>query len=201
LSPGPGREARDVLDFWFGAPGTPAHGQPRAEWFRKSDAFDAEIRARFMPLYERAVRGELTDWMEEPRTVLALIVVFDQFPRNLFRESAGPDAARAFATDAQALQLARDLVASGADRALSPVERWFAYLPYEHAEDLDAQREALRLFTQLRDDSGLAEPLAWAQKHYDVIARFGRFPHRNAVLARASTDAEAEFLKQPGSRF
>jgi uncharacterized protein (DUF924 family) len=188
-----------VLDFWFGAPGTPEHGQPRAAWFKKSEAFDAEIRARFLPLYEAALRGARADWARDPRSTLALIVVLDQFPRNLFRE--GPEAARAYAADPQALALARRLVTSGGDRPLSPVERWFAYLPFEHAEDLAAQGEALRLFTQLKDETGLAEPLPWAQKHYDVIARFGRFPHRNGVLGRASTDAEAEFLKQPGSRF
>ncbi len=191
-----------MLDFWFGAPGTPEHGQPRAVWFKKSAAFDADIRARFLALYEQAARGEKADWAGDAHGTLALILVLDQFPRNLFRE--GPDlstAARAYATDAQALALARGLVARGADRELAPLERWFAYLPFEHAETMEAQREALRLFTQLKEEAGLAEPLVWAQKHYDVIARFGRFPHRNGVLDRASTDAEAEFLKQPGSRF
>jgi len=188
-----------VLDFWFGAPDTPEHGQPRAAWFKKSDAFDAEIRARFLPLYEAAARGEKETWARDAHGTLALIVVLDQFPRNLFRE--GREAARAYDTDPQALALARGLVASGADRKLSTVERWFAYLPFEHAEELGAQREALRLFTQLKEETGLAHALPWAQKHYDVIARFGRFPHRNAMLGRASTDAEAEFLKEPGSRF
>ncbi len=188
-----------MLDFWFGAPGTPEHGQPRPVWFKKSAAFDAAIRARFLGLYEQAARGEKADWYRDAHGTLALIVVLDQFPRNLFRE--GPDAARAFATDPQALALARGLVARGADRDLAPLERWFAYLPFEHAEDLGAQREALRLFTQLQEETGLAEPLVWAQKHHDVIARFGRYPHRNAVLGRESTAAETEFLKQPGSRF
>ena len=191
-----------MLDFWFGAPGTPEHGQPRQAWFKKSAAFDAEIRARFLALYEQAARGERADWARDAHDSLALIVVLDQFPRNLFREGPDPNtAARAFATDPPALALARSLVARGADRQLAPLERWFAYMPFEHAEAMEAQREALRLFTQLKAETGLAEPLPWAQQHYDVIARFGRFPHRNAVLGRESTAAETEFLKQPGSRF
>jgi uncharacterized protein (DUF924 family)/pimeloyl-ACP methyl ester carboxylesterase len=190
------REAEEVLAFWFGAPGAPEHGQPRDVWFRKSEAFDAQIRERFFVLHERAARGELDAWKSDARSTLALIVLLDQFPRNLFRESA-----HAFATDARALALARGLVARGADHKLAPVERWFAYLPFVHAEERGAQDEALRLFAGLMHETGLSAPLQWAQKHYDVIARYGRFPHRNALLGRTSTADEIEFLKQPGSRF
>ena len=188
--------ADDILAFWFGtgdqAPGT----HSREVWFKKSSAFDAEVTARWKQLFERAVRGELAKWAQSPRSALALILVLDQFPRNIFRDSA-----RAFASDARALEIARESIARGFDRQLAPVERWFVYMPFEHAEMIDAQTEALRLFTQLRDETGLSEPLLWAQKHHEVVARFGRFPHRNALLGRASTPEEAVFLRQPGSHF
>jgi uncharacterized protein (DUF924 family) len=187
--------ASEVLEFWFGAPGTPEHGTVRDFWFRKSQATDAAIRARFGADVESALAGRREAWAATPRGALALILLLDQFTRNIFR-----DTPRAFAGDAQALALARRLVQQGDDRTLVPVERWFAYLPFEHAESLDAQRESLRLFGALASE-GLAEPLAWAQKHYDVIARFGRFPHRNAILGRVSSAEELEFLQQPGSRF
>jgi uncharacterized protein (DUF924 family) len=185
----------DVLDFWFGAPGSPEYGTARDFWFRKSDATDAAIRARFGADVEAALAGQHDRWAATPRGALALILLLDQFTRNVFR-----DTPRAFAGDDRALELARGLVRRGEDQALAPIERWFAYLPFEHAESLDAQRESLRLFAALAQH-GLPEPLVWAQKHYDVIARFGRFPHRNAILGRASTAEEIEFLRQPGSRF
>lgn len=186
----------EVLHFWFGAPGSAEHGQARPLWFTKSADTDAEIRSRFGATVEAALRGDLDGWAGAgARGVLALIVVLDQFTRNVHRDSA-----RAFAGDARALALARQLVADGADRNLSPLERWFAYMPFEHSEELADQRESLRLFGALAED-GLAEPLVWARKHYEVIARFGRYPHRNELLGRASTPEEIEFLRQPGSRF
>ncbi len=121
--------------------------------------------------------------------------MLDQFTRNIHRESA-----RAFAGDARALAVARRLVAEGSDRELSPLERWFAYMPFEHSEDLGDQHESLRLFGALAEE-GLAEPLVWARKHHDVVARFGRYPHRNELLGRSSTPEEIDFLRQPGSRF
>jgi uncharacterized protein (DUF924 family) len=184
--------AYDVLDFWFGTPGSVVHGKPRAEWFKKSDAFDALIRSRFLPLYEQGAAGQLGDWRESPLILLALIVVLDQFPRNLFRDSP-----RAFATDAMALDGARRMVSLQWDQRLNTVERQFCYLPFEHAEDIEAQRTCLRLFGEL----GNADLLQWAQKHYVIIERFGRFPHRNAPLARASTSEEIAFLQGPDSRF
>jgi uncharacterized protein (DUF924 family) len=184
-----------VLDYWFGVPGAPGHGAAREFWFRKSESTDAQIRARFGADVEAALAGGRDDWIGEPRHSLALVLLLDQFTRNIFR-----DTPRAFAGDPQALALARQLVQRGEDRSLAPIERWFVYLPFEHAESLPMQREALRLFGQLAAE-GYADGLLWAQKHHDVIARFGRFPHRNAILGRPSSAEELAFLEQSGSRF
>jgi uncharacterized protein (DUF924 family) len=190
-------DAQAVLDFWFGRADDPGHGQPRKQWFEKNDAFDAQIRERFGALIDRALRGELAHWAATPHGALAQIVVLDQFTRNALRGGA-----RAFAGDALALAAARALVASGGHRTLTGVQRQFVYLPYEHAEDLAAQREALRLFGELeRDEPVVGDLVSWAQRHLDIIARFGRFPHRNAALGRASSAEEIEFLQQPGSGF
>ena len=187
----------EVLDFWFGRPGEPTYLQTRPEWFRKDPAFDATIRARFGPLIEDALQGRLDGWAATPQGALARIVVLDQFTRNTLRDSA-----RMVAGDAQALAGARALCDSGQDRTLPAVMRQFAYLPFEHAEDLADQQTSVRLFAQLgRDDPALQGLLEWAQKHLDIVARFGRFPHRNALLGRPSTPEEIEFLKQPGSGF
>jgi len=186
---------RDVLDFWFGAPDSPEYGTARDLWFRKSDATDATIRARFGADVEAALAGERESWASGPRATLALLLLLDQFTRNIFR-----DTPRAFAGDPQALSLARGLVERGEDRKLSAVERWFVYLPFEHSESLPMQEEALRLCGHLAAE-GYGEALVWAQKHHDVIARFGRFPHRNTILGRSSSAEESDFLAQPGARF
>lgn len=188
--------SQSVLAFWFGSPDAPGYGQPRREWFRKCSAFDARIRARFEATFELAARGGLSEWRATPAGALALIIVFDQFPRNMYRDSA-----RAFATDALALQTARDMVARGEDRLLLPVQRHFVYLPFEHAEDLAMQEESVRLFETLRGDPHSEEAIDYAYRHHAIIARFGRFPHRNAILGRPSTAEEIEFLRQPGSGF
>lgn len=185
----------EVLDFWFGAPGSPEHGTARALWFTKSADTDAQMRARFGAELETALRGERDGWATTPCGALALILLLDQFTRNIHR-----DTARAFAGDAKALILARKLVEDGADQALPPHERWFVYMPFEHSERLADQHEGVRLFERLASD-GLADPLPWAIKHREVIQRFGRFPHRNEILGRASTPEEIAFLGQPGSRF
>jgi uncharacterized protein (DUF924 family) len=190
-------DAQAVLDFWFGAPGSPGHGSSRPEWFRKDAAFDAIIAARFGALIERALQGGLAGWAADAPAALAQIVVLDQFTRNVFRGSA-----RAFAGDALALAAARAMVAAGQDRALRPEQRQFVYLPFEHAEDIACQHESLRLFAALAQEvPAMADLLAWAQRHADVVARFGRYPHRNAALGRASTDDEAAYLREPGSGF
>jgi uncharacterized protein (DUF924 family) len=184
-------EAKAVLDFWFG------DGGIRVEWFRKDAAFDASIAQRFGALVERAVRGELLEWQDEPASALARVLVLDQFTRNIYRDSA-----RAFSGDALALAAARAMVAAGQDQQLPPVQRAFVYLPFEHAEDLAAQDDAARLFVALaREAPHLEDMLDYAHRHRAIIERFGRFPHRNALLGRASTPAELAFLEQPGSGF
>jgi uncharacterized protein (DUF924 family) len=186
--------AAEVLRFWFGEP--PAT-QARREWFQKDDDFDAVIRSRFGAVIETALTGGLADWDTTPCGALARIVVLDQFTRNSFR-----DTPRAFAGDALALAAAQELVGRGGDLALPPLQRWFAYLPFEHSESAGVQGESLRLFKALADaDPALADARLYAQKHADVIQRFGRYPHRNAVLGRVSTAQEEAFLRQPGSRF
>ncbi|MCW5634023.1 MAG: DUF924 domain-containing protein [Rubrivivax sp.] len=186
--------ADEVIRFWFGDPPADA---PRAEWFRKDDTFDAQIRTRFGARIEEALAGGLRAWDATPSGALARIVVLDQFTRNTFR-----GAARAFAGDALALAAARALVARGDDRRLTGTMRTFAYLPFEHAEDATAQAESLRLFGQLAaEEPRHADALEWARKHAVIIERFGRYPHRNAALGRESTAEEAEFLRQPGSSF
>jgi uncharacterized protein (DUF924 family) len=190
-------QAQAVLDFWFGRAGDADYLQSRAAWFRKDEAFDAAIRDEFGAVIEAALRGELRPWAGTPESAVAWIVVLDQFPRNAFRGSA-----RMFAGDALALAAARALVATGADRTLPGVMRQFVYLPFEHAEDLGVQHESIRLFAELaRDEPALAGLPEWARKHMEIVARFGRYPHRNALLGRASTAEEIEFLQQPGSGF
>ena len=180
-----------MLDFWFGAPDSRERGRPRKSWFQKSEALDAEIRRRFLATWERAARGELGSWQTTPLASLALVVALDQFPRNMFRGTE-----RAFASDSLALAAARETIARGFDRLLSPVERSFVYLPFAHAEDLAAQRRSLALSHGLEPEEARS-----AKRHYEIITRFGRFPHRNAVLGRPSTPEETEFLKRPGSSF
>jgi len=160
-------------------------------WFTKSEPFDAEVRRRFLPLWEKASRGELDRWRSAPLASLALIVVLDQFPRNMFRGTP-----RAFSSDPMAIAAARSALERSFDRLLSPHERTFMYLPFEHAEDLAAQRRSLALFEALDPND-----MEYARRHYEIIARFGRFPHRNAVLGRESTAEEVTFLKQVGSSF
>lgn len=189
--------AADVLDFWFGPPDSAEFGKPRKMWFAKDAAFDAQIRNRFGALVGAALGGRLSEWDSSPRGALARILLLDQFTRNAFR-----DTPRAFAGDPLALPCAQALVAQGGDVLLAAVERGFAYLPFEHSEDLAMQDEALRLFERLASDApAQASLLDWAQRHRAIVARFGRFPHRNAILGRASSAEEAEFLKQPGSGF
>lgn len=185
-------DAQAVLDVWFGEPDV-----VHEEWFRKDPAFDASIRARFGAVLRAALAGELHDWRATPRGALAHIVVLDQFTRNAFR-----DTPRAFAGDALALQSAQALVAAGTDRSLTPLQRWFVYLPFEHAEDRALQAESMRLFDALAaEHPALADAREWAHRHQVVVQRFGRFPHRNAILGRASTPDEEAFLREPGSRF
>jgi len=184
--------AADVLDFWFGLP-PPAS---RAEWFRKDAAFDADIRDRYGVAVAAACAGAYGEWCASPRGALARVIVLDQFTRNVHRGTAA-----AFSGDARALATADEAVARGFDRTLAPVERQFLYLPFEHAEDASMQARSLALFGALADETGLATPLEWAQKHAEVIRRFGRYPHRNALLGRQSTPDELAYLDTPGAGF
>jgi uncharacterized protein (DUF924 family) len=186
----------EVLEFWFGAPNAPDHGEPRDAWFEKSAEFDAEVRDRFVGTWVAAAQHQLDGWLDEPQSALALIIVLDQFPRNMFRASA-----KAFVADRQAQSIADRFVSRGWDRDLKPAHRWFVYLPFEHAESLPMQERSMALFAGLVDHAGSASAIDFARRHYEVIKRFGRFPHRNAILGRDSTPAELEFLKQPGSGF
>ena len=179
-----------VLDFWFGPPPHEA----RDVWFRKDPSFDAAIRARFGTAVEAALAGSRP--ADTPHAALASVVLLDQFTRNIYR-----DTPRAFAGDAHALAIADAAVAAGFDRGLDGHERSFLYLPFEHSEDPAMQDRSLALFAALARDTGLTAPLEWAEKHAAVVRRFGRYPHRNAILGRVSTADETAFLAGPGSRF
>ncbi len=188
--------AEAILDFWFGRPDDPDYGQPKKYWFIKDPAFDEAIREQFLADYQQAAEGRLNDWQAIPQTCLALLILLDQFPRNLFRGTP-----QMFATDAHARAVAHHAVEQGFDRLLLPVQRWFVYLPFEHSEDLADQERSIALFAQLADHPDSAMAIDYAQRHHVVIQQFGRFPHRNAILGRDSTPAETEFLQQPGSSF
>ncbi|MDD5296596.1 MAG: DUF924 domain-containing protein [Rhodocyclaceae bacterium] len=191
--------ARAVLDFWFGPADPFQGGQFRREWFSKSDAFDAEIRENFGAQVVAALAGELTEWNATAEGALAHILLLDQFTRNIFR-----DTARAFAGDALALGLATSLVASGRDKNLPPIWRWFAFMPFEHSEALIDQERSVALFAGLcREGQHEVFDAAYeyALRHRAVIERFGRFPHRNALIGRASTAEEIEALTLPEYHF
>jgi uncharacterized protein (DUF924 family) len=182
-----------LLDFWFGPPGTAA---AREVWFKPDPAFDAALRERFGTLCARAERGELDPWAETARGALALVLLLDQLPRNLNRGQPA-----AFACDAKARAAARQAIARGLDQDLPPVQRQFLYLPFEHSESLADQEEAVRLFAALPDGTFRDHCVEFARRHRAIIARFGRFPHRNRALARPSTAEEDSFLEEPGSSF
>ena len=188
----------EILDFWFPAPGSAGHGSYRVEWFRKDAEFDASIRALFGDTVEAALDGSLPPPADDRQTI-ARILLLDQFTRNIFR-----DTPRAFAGDAQALALATDLVSAGRDKNLDCWQRWFAYLPFEHAESPLEQERSVALFAALARELKTPDfdsALDYAERHRAIIQRFGRFPHRNAILGRPSTAEETEFLRQPGSSF
>ena len=186
--------ALDVLQFWFGAGAD--YGKAHKRWFEKDPEFDARVGERFGALHEAMSAGKHRDWLEEPRACLARILVLDQFPRHIHRGGA-----RAFSTDPLALEAAKHLVAKGWDRELLPVERVFAYLPFEHSESLEDQERACELCEPLKAFPEVADTYRYALAHRDIVRRFGRFPHRNAALGRPNTAEEIEFLKQPGSSF
>lgn len=194
-----------LLDWWFGAdPGTATEiaAARHGLWFGKRDSQDREAEARFGAQVEQALAGGLREWGDDPQGWLALLILLDQLPRMIFR-----DTPRAFAGDSLARPLLRDGLDRGWDRRLAPIQRVFAYLIFEHSEDLSLQNRAVGLFTDLLNEAAdderavFASYLDFAERHQRIIARFGRFPHRNAILARSSTDEEQAFLREPGSRF
>jgi len=174
---------REIVDFWEAA--------GPAKWFAKDEAFDTEISERFGATYRAASDGRLDEWELAPRGSLALILLLDQFPRNMFRGSKD-----VYRTDAQAVLLAERAIERGHHEAYAPPMRRFFFLPFQHAEDLAAQDRAVAL----SEKSGDADGVKWARHHRDIIARFGRFPHRNALLGRESTPEEAAFLKESDFR-
>ena len=186
----------EVLAFWFGGEGEPGYGEFRSQWFQKDEAFDREVTDRFAGLYDEAAAGELDGWREEAESCLALVIVLDQFPRNMFRGDA-----RTHATDGKALDAAKYAIEQALDRDLPPFQRMFLYMPFMHAEDARDQRISVGLFEGLAGEAGGPDVVEYAGGHRDIVERFGRFPHRNALLGRETTPEEAEFLTQPGSSF
>ncbi len=186
----------EVLAFWFGREGEEGYGGFREAWFSRNPDFDLEIRDRFEDVYEEAVAGGLEAWKGAAQSCLALIVVLDQFPRNMFRGDA-----RMYAADHLALAAARHAVERAYDRELPPFQRMFVYLPFEHSEDLDDQRFSMELFRGLAGEMGSDDLLVYAAQHLKIVERFGRFPHRNEILGRRTTPEEAKFLEEPNSSF
>lgn len=193
-----------ILTFWFGHGVTAREisDERQAVWFGKNDDVDLEIRTRFEPATRAVFDGRLDHWRETPRGMLASIICCDQFPRNMYRGRA-----ESFAFDTAALAMAEEMVAAGTHLELQPIQRVFAYLPFEHSEDLAMQDKSMELFGALAEQADPEDRemfginLDFARRHWEIIERFGRFPHRNAILGRESTDEEAEFLTQPGSSF
>ena len=185
--------AQEVLDFWFGRDGEPGYGDARAVWFQKDEAFDGEVSQKFGGLHAAASHGMLDHfWKGSALRNLALVITLDQFSRQLYR-----DRAKAFAQDAHALAVARYAIDQGYDKEALPTQRLFWYLPFEHSENLEDQDHCIELFKPL----GNAKWTRYAEEHRAVIARFGRFPHRNAALGRENTPEEETYLAQPGSGF
>ncbi len=176
-------KAADILRFWF-------EEHPK-NWFVKNPDFDTQIRSRFLVLHEAAVAGQCAHWVDAPHSCLALVILLDQFPRNMFRGEA-----RAFAADSQARVAAREILVQGWDKQMTRSEQLFAYLPFEHSEALADQDLSCDLMKEFDP-----EQVRYAIRHREIIERFGRFPHRNGILGRESTAAEIEFLAQPDSGF
>ncbi|NEQ49123.1 MAG: DUF924 domain-containing protein [Leptolyngbya sp. SIO3F4] len=186
-------DSQAILDFWFGVPA----GAYRKQWFLKNSEFDAQIKAQFLDVYWAMLASPPDKWLETTKASLARIIVLDQFARNMFRGTS-----QSFAADLQALAMAEGAIERGYDAHMIPVERFFLYLPFEHSENLADQNRSVAYFEALvLDAPALKHGLDYAYRHRDVIAQFGRFPHRNEILGRQSTEAELEFLKQRGSRF
>ncbi len=184
--------AAEVLEFWFGPP----PDTPRKIWFAKDTDFDNLCRTRFATMHEAAMGGALSAWEGTPDGALALTILLDQLSRNIYRDSP-----RAFAQDALALAVATRAIERMFDTRLGPLRRMFLYLPFEHSEDGAMQARSVELFESLRGHADVDEGIDYAHRHRAVIERFGRFPHRNAVLGRESSPEELAYLRTPGSGF
>ncbi len=178
---------QEVLKFWFEETMPP-------QWFQKNDSFDQEVSERFMVTYDMAKKDLCADWTRDADGVLALCLVLDQFPRNMFRGTP-----KAFETDDKALLVSKDALHQGFDALLTPVKRKFIFMPFMHSEDIEEQKRSVLLFESMKDDDPMS--YEYAIKHMEVIEKFGRFPHRNKTLGRNSSDEEMEYLDLPGAGF
>ncbi|MEM9215714.1 MAG: DUF924 family protein [Cyanobacteria bacterium P01_F01_bin.150] len=192
-------EQKRILEFWFGVSNSPnaSYAARRRVWFGKDEAVDQQIHDLFYETYNHVIAEDCKTWQTSPEGCLSLILILDQFPRNMFRGQS-----KAYEADAQALKITQRALAQAFDRELLPVQRMFLYLPLEHSENRDHQAQAVTLFQALADEhQEFKDTYVYALKHQAVIERFGRFPHRNKILDRSSTPEEIEFLKEPGSSF
>jgi uncharacterized protein (DUF924 family) len=184
--------AKALLDVWFGPPGDPGRERPRTIWFKSTPDFDGALQEAFLDDYEAAAAGALSSWEATPEGALALVLLLDQIPRNIFRASP-----RTYATDAQARAVADRALEKGFDRLVPPVWGKFFFMPFHHSENLEDQRRSLALFEiEQRDPDRAGSLRRYGLPYIDVIERFGRFPHRNAVLGRESTPEEIVFLAE-----
>ncbi len=191
----------EVIDFWFGIDEADllSHAE---QWWKKDPKFDRAIAQMFGAVMEDVILGVNDDWLHEPESCLAYIIVLDQFSRNIYR-----DTPQMFAQDQLALAACEHAIDAGHDKALHPIKAWFLYMPLMHSEDAKVQEQSVRFFEQLAEHApadykpSLVNAYEFAVKHADIIKRFGRYPHRNEILGRDSTLEELEFLKQPGSSF
>ena len=175
-----------ILNFWFGEPGSSSYAQYKDFWFQSTPELDQQIRYQFESVYQKVIKGELDDLLQTPDGSLALVILLDQFPRNMYRGTS-----QAFASDSKALMVAKKALEKKFDQNLLPLQKMFLYLPYEHSENLEDQEKSVELFKALGDETALQ----YAIKHRDIIAQFGRFPHRNIILGRKNTPKEMSFLK------
>jgi uncharacterized protein (DUF924 family) len=188
----PPDRAKALLDAWFGQPGDPGREQPREIWFKSAPDFDAALQESFLEDYEAAAAGALASWEATPEGALAVVLLLDQIPRNIFRGSP-----RAYAADAQARAVADRAVAKGFDQRVPPAWRLFFYMPFHHSENIDDQRRSRALFEALpRNPDRQGSLRRYGRPYIEIIERFGRFPHRNEVLGRVSTPEEIAFLAE-----
>jgi len=175
----------EVFTFWFGAKDSPDYGRNRSIWWQSSPEFDQDIIENFKPIYDEALEGMYDELQYTPEGILCLVILFDQFSRNMFRGSS-----RMYATDHKALELSKQAIAKGFDQQLNKVQQMFLYMPFQHSESLEDQEKSLVFYKTVT-----AETYEFAKAHYETVKKFGRFPHRNGILGRETTQEEADFLK------